>query len=514
MNSKYSIRGAFLLIVAMSVTVSLAGCSSYAAQPAPDRANILFVIVDDLNTDLSAYGHPVVETPSIDRLAADGLVFDSAYAQFTVCSPSRTSFLTGLYPVQTGVVSNDVHFRGFIPRAQTLPELFRANGYFVARVGKVFHYNVPGHIGTDGHDDPQSWMERRNPRGIDVEYGSEAYSINPSTPLGATLSWLATDDDGSEHTDALVTDEAVDLIRRHHPERTGQPFFLAVGFYRPHVPFIAPESYFQQYPTNKLKYPADYLLDRADIPIAALPDRPGQLAMSDDEKLAAIQGYYASISYVDAQIGRLIDALGSEGLDESTVVILISDHGFLLGQHGLWQKGDLFEGSTRVPMIVSVPEQFSTSFARGQRTDSIAELVDLYPTIAELAGLSAPGYIAGESLVPVLDDPDTIVRDHAYSFGVSGAGRDRPEWKYREVFGHTVRTSRYRYTEWGGGELGIELYDYSEDPNEQVNVVNHRDHLAARARLARILAQRRAAAEILDDDAREALVGDYQFDVP
>ena len=501
MPSDLTRLGAFLVALAIFAT----GCTENAEKPVNPPPNVLLIVVDDLNTDLGAYGHSIVESPSIDRLAAQGLTFDAAYAQYTVCSPSRSSFMTGLYPRQTGVVSNDVHFRDFVPQVQTLPELFRANGYYTARVGKIFHYNVPGHIGTDGLDDPQSWMERRNPRGVDVDFGKDVYSIHPDGPTGATLTWLSTDDDGSGHTDALVTDAAAELMREQHPDRTGKPFFLAVGYYRPHTPFVAPRVYFDRYPISGLALPPEYEADRVDIPIPALPDRPGQLSMSDDEKLAAIQAYYASITYVDAQIGRLLDALEAESLDHSTVVVLISDHGFLLGQHGLWQKGDLFEGSTRVPMIVSIPEAVRTNAARSTRTDAVVELVDLYPTVAEIAGLSLPAHLAGISLVPIVEDPEADVREYAYSLGLSGAGRNRPEWAYREVYGHTVRSARYRYTEWAGGQLGVELYDYQADPEEQTNLVNHREYLAVRARLARGLAKRRQGAAVLAADIQAEL---------
>ena len=479
----------------VSRTAALLLTLNAAAAADDPRFNVLFIAVDDLNTDLGAYGHPLVQSPSIDRLASEGLRFDAAYAQYPVCSPSRSSFLTGLYPQRTGVVDNDVHFREFNPDAVTLPELFRLSGYFTARVGKVFHYNVPEHIGTDGLDDPQSWEQRRNPKGIDVEYGSKVHTVYPDTPIGATLTWLSVADDGSRHTDALVTDEAIALLDRHHPDETGRPFFLAVGYFRPHTPFIAPAPYFERYPLAKIEPPPDFTADRADIPTAALADRPGQLQMSEAEKIAAIRGYYASISYVDAQIGRLLNALDRASLRENTIVVLLSDHGYQLGAHGLWQKGDLFEGSARVPLIVSVPERAGGSNARGQSTSSLTELIDLYPTLAELAGLQSPDAVNGYSLVPVLENPAESVRNSAYTMALSAAGRDRPEWRYLQVPGHSVRTGRYRYTEWGDGLFGVELYDYRSDPGELTNVVNEREYTPARARLARELAKRRQQAE-------------------
>ena len=465
-----------------------------SAAAAQQRPNILFITVDDLNTDLGAYGHPIVKSPAIDRLASQGMRFDAAYAQYPVCSPSRSSFLTGLYPRQTGVFTNDSHFRDFVPDIVTLPEFFAQHGYFTARVGKIFHYNVPGHIGTDGLDDPQSWDDRRNPKGVDVSYGPQVNRIDSETPIGATLTWLSVPGDGSRHTDAQVTDAAIDLLETHHPQRTGRPLFLAVGYFRPHTPFIAPSTFFEMYPSETIEAPADFSADRADIPTAALADRPGQLQMTVAQKIAAIQGYYASISYVDVQIGRLLRALDSAGLRDNTVIVLVSDHGYHLGAHGLWQKGDLFEGSVRVPMVLSVPNLPDATFVRGQSSESLAELVDLYPTLAELAGLSIPKQVAGVSLVPVLRNPAVSVRESAYTMALSRAGWVRPEWRHPDVMGESVRTRRYRYTVWDDGQMGVELYDYHSDPGELINVANQPAHLETRKRLDAELARRRAHA--------------------
>ena len=461
-----------------------------------EQPNVLFITVDDLNTDLGTYGHPLVRSPSIDRLAFEGLRFDAAYAQYPVCSPSRSSFLTGLYPQQTGVVANGPHFREFIPDTVTLPEYLAQNGYLTVRVGKIFHAGVPGDIGVDGQDDPQSWDERRNPAGVDVDYGPDVNTINPNTTIGSTLTWLSVPGNGSRHTDALVTDAAIDLLETHHPETTGHPLFLAVGYYRPHTPYIAPAEYFDMYPPEAIEAPPDPTADRGDIPVAALADRPGQLQMTDAQKIAAIQGYYASISFVDTQVGRLLNALDAAGLRDSTVVVFLSDHGYHLGAHGLWQKGDLFEGSVRVPLIVSMPEALGVDYARSTATASLVELVDLYPTLVELAGVEVPAQAVGRSLVPILENPATAVRESAYSVALSRAGWDRPGWHYPPVMGETIRTARYRYTEWAGGIMGMELYDYRDDPHELTNVAIEPEHRIARERLAAELARRRDEAGV------------------
>ena len=327
-----------------------------------------------------------------------------------------------------------------------------------------------------------------------MDYESEVVSIHPSTSVGSTLTWLSVPDDGSRHTDALVTDAAIDLIETHHPRRTGRPLFLAVGYYRPHTPFIAPAEYFEMYPPEAIGAPPDPAADRADIPVAALADRPGQRQMTAAQQIAAIRGYYASISFADAQVGRLHGALDAAGLRDNTIVVLFSDHGYHLGAHGLWQKGDLFEGSVRVPLIVAVPARAGAAYARGTATASLAELVDLYPTLVELAGLQVPAQVAGTSLVPVLENPAATVRRSAYTVARSRAGQDRPQWDYPQVLGESVRTERYRYTEWAGGIMGVELYDYRTDPDELTNVAAMPGHRSARARLAAELARRREQA--------------------
>ncbi len=455
--------------------------------------NVLLIIADDLNNDLGTYGHPTVQTPNIDALAAEGLRFDAAYSQFPVCTPSRSSFLTGLYPEQIGVVEVEPHFRDHVPGVTTLPELFRDNGYTTARVGKVFHYNVPSQIGTDGFDDPVSWDQVVNPIGIDKKLEREVNSVSPTRPpgdIGGTLTWLAVPGDDEQHTDGRATTAAVNLMRQLHPEKTGKPLFLAVGYYRPHVPFIAPEKYFDLYPLEDITLvdvPDD---DREDIPIPALADREHQADMTEMQKKEAVQAYYASVSFIDAQVGRLLQTLEHLGLAETTIVVFLSDHGFHLGRHGLWQKTDLFDGSARAPLIISAPGLQSA----GRAVRSVVELIDLYPTLADLAGLNAPEYVAGRSLVPVLDNPDAAVRDSAFTMASSRAWWTRPEWKFREVTGYSVRTDRYRYTEWADGIFGVELYDYQEDPGEIHNLAHSRPHASIRFELARMLEERRRQA--------------------
>lgn len=462
---------------------------SFAESP----PNVLFITIDDLNNDLGAYGHPLVQSPNIDRLATEGVRFDRAYVQAPQCTPSRSSFLTGLYPEQTGVVGHGPHFRDLIPGVTTLPQLFRENGYFSARVGKIFHYGVPSQIGTDGADDPLSWDQVVNPRGIDKDVESQVHSIDPDDPnIGGTLTWLKVKSSDEEHTDGKVTLEAIDLLRQHHPDKTGKPLFLGVGYFRPHVPFIAPEEYFDLYPLDKIHPIQNPANDRGDIPLPALADRPHQLTLTDVERKEIIQAYYASVSFVDAQVGELLAELERLDLTENTIVVLLSDHGYHLGHHGLWQKSDLFEGGVRAPLIIAVPGNPNN----GTATSSLVEFVDLYPTLVELAGLEKPDYLAGRSLMPILEDSAQSVRDSAFTLAPAFV-KVHPELQNRNIMGYTVRTQRFRYTQWGpDGVMGDELYDYETDPGEFTNLVGDRKYQSERFRLQRLLRERTEEASI------------------
>ncbi len=451
---------------------------------ADSRPNVLFIVTDDMNCDLSVYGHPMVKSPQLDRLAERGLVFERAYCQNPVCNPSRSSFLTGLYPEQTGITTNAGHFREHLPEVTTLPQHFQKNGYYVARVGKLYHYGVPPDIGTDGRDDPQSWQEVRNPIGIDKAIEHDLNIIVEGASPGGTLSWLNVPSEDEEHTDAIGTEMAIDLMERNHPDKTGKPFFIAMGFYRPHTPYVAPSHYFDLYPKDTIEpymMPED---DRDDIPKAALQDRPGQLELSVETRKEIIQSYFASITLVDTQVGLLLDALDRLELNENTIVVFVSDHGYHLGAHGLWQKSDLFEGSTRVPLIVSAP---GTPMARGKRTESLAELVDLYPTLSELCGLPQADHVSGKSLEPILRNPNRKVRDTAFTVTEARTVRRADKSKF---LGRTIRTDRYRYTEWGEGAFGNELYDYDRDPEELSNLARDPEYASLVKRLKTQLEKR------------------------
>lgn len=471
---------ACLIVSCLAVASSPPGAwAQDAAGGEAGRKNVLFLIADDLNCDLGCYGAPVA-TPHIDALARRGLRFDRAFCQFPLCSPSRTSLLTGRRPNATRILTNSgrtpegkyrdaPHFRNFIPDTVTLPQLFRQHGYFVARVGKLYHYGVPGQIGTSGLDDDASWELVVNPAGRDKAEEHRIFSLTPGS-YGGSLSWLATDGADAEQTDGLVATSAISLLEA----KGDRPFFLAVGFYRPHTPYVAPRPWFDMYPPAEIGLPEQSVADMAREPIAAYASaKPEQDLMSDDQRRQAIGAYRAAISFMDAQVGRVLEALQRLGLAEKTIVVMTSDHGYHMHQHGLWQKMSLFENSARVPLIIAAPG----APAAGQTTAALAELVDLYPTLAELCQLPAPDYLDGQSLQPLLDDPQAKVKQHAFTQLLRG-----------RFDGYSVRTEKWRFTTWEMGARGEQLYDMENDPGEMTN-------LAADPQHAELLAELRAVVK-------------------
>ncbi len=470
-------RGLLLITV-----LSLVWPAAAAAQTG--KLNVLLVMSDDLNTDVSCYGHRIVRTPNLDRLAARGVRFTRAYCQYPLCNPSRASMLTGLYPDQTGVRNNRVFFRDTVPDVVTLPQLFRNNGYFTARIGKIYHYGVPRQIGTDGMDDPVSWDRVVNPRGRDKDEEDLIFSIDRLRhSLGGTLSWLAADGTDVEQTDGIGATACIEMLKSRPKDK---PFFIAMGFYRPHTPYVAPKKYFRRYPLELIRTPAEPLDDLVDIPLPAWVDRPYQLELDDLTKRQAIQAYYASITFMDAQLGRILDVMDEEDLWENTVVVFVSDHGYHMGEHKLWQKTTLFENSCRVPLIIAAPGFAGTA---GKATGAVTEMIDIYPTVADLCGLRAPSYLAGRSLRRQLEDVSAPGREAALTTLDSRDRVHRPvHWP--PTIGYTIRTERYRYTEWADGRIGVELYDHQEDPEEFVNLALAPHMRETVARLKKLLAER------------------------
>ncbi len=460
----------------IAVALLVASGSGLFATPtraaAPEKLNVLFIICDDLNCDLGCYGHETVRSPNIDRLADRGLRFERAYCQYPLCGPSRASFMTGLYPDQTLIRRNAILLRERLPDVQSLSQMFRRAGYTATRVGKIYHYGVPRAIGTDGHDDPQSWDHKVNPRGRDKDDEPKIFSLVPGR-FGGTMSWLAADGTDEEQTDGIGAAAAIKLLEGYAKDKT--PFFLAVGFYRPHTPYVAPKKYFELYPRERIVVPAvpDGYLDTLPKPARrSLTRKKEQVNLADDLARQAIQAYYASTTFVDAQIGRVLDAVDRLGLSKNTIIVFTSDHGYHMGEHGYYQKTTLFENAARVPLIIAVPGMKTA----GKSTKTPAEMIDFYPTLAALTGLPAPDNLSGVSLKPVLDDITATPRTAALT---------------QYANGYSIRTARYRYTEWGkDGRDGAELYDHASDPTEMSNLANRPESASKVAELSKLLRQR------------------------
>lgn len=458
----------------------VAFCALGLVAPAADRLprpklNVLFIAVDDLNNHLGCYGNRIVKSPNIDRLARRGVRFDRAYCQFPLCSPSRVSLMTGLRPDETRVFDLQTDFRktGPITDVVTMPQLFRQNGYFAARVGKIFHYGVPGQIGTSGLDDPKSWDQVVNPRGRDKDEEARVTTLNPNQRgLGASLAWYESEGADEEYTDSKVAAETIRLLEAHQDK----PFFIGCGFYRPHVPWIVPGKYFDLYPLDKISLPQGPPNDRDDIPPAALWVKTPNYGRTDEECRRAIRAYYASISYADAQVGNVLDALDRLKLWDKTVVVLWGDHGWHLGEHGNWQKQSLFEESARVPLVVVAPG----IKGKGKGCPRVVETLDLYPTIADGCGLTPPSNLAGKNLRPLLNNPRAEWNRPAYTQVRRGGTNN--------VFmGYSVRTERWRYTEWDDGKKGIELYDHAKDPREHTNLAGNPKYARTAEEMKRLL---------------------------
>lgn len=447
--------------------------SSFAAE----KLNVLLIVSDDLCTHLSTFDDPLVKSPNLERLAARGVKFARAYCQFPLCNPSRASFLTGLRPDTTRVVDNAVQFRQNVPDAQSIGQTFQKAGYYVARVGKLYHYGVPAQIGTDGLDDEPTWAERFNPKGRDIDEFTmiERIAMNAEkkaewgkstalNQLGATLSRHAADGTDEEQTDGKIATEAIALLEKHKDA----PFFLAVGFFRPHTPYVAPKKYYDMYPLDKITLPSVPEGYRATVPNAAFTFKPVEEAMTDTQRKEAMQAYFAATSFMDAQLGRVLDAVERLKLGEKTVVVFMSDHGYHMYEHQLWQKMTLFENAAHVPLVIAPPNAVHA----GKTSNRIVELVDLHATLADLAGVPIPAKLDGVSLRPLIENPAAAWDKPA----LTQVTRPRPNAvdadgkKLGPMMGYSLRTEKWRYTEWDGGARGVELYDEENDPKELKNL--------------------------------------------
>lgn len=439
--------------------------------------NILYIIADDLKTStLGCYGDKACKTPNIDRLSREGMVFTRAYAQGTACAPSRPSLMYSRYT--RARINPDEH--------KSFPQLLKEQGWYSARVGKIFHMRVPNDIvaGTDGADYPQSWTERFNMQG-DEEATPGAYECLNQNVFQTSLldragsghddrMYVAVkmDGDGTDQPDHKAANKAIELLQKHQDK----PFVLAVGFVRPHYPMVAPQSYFDPYPWEQIVMPERREGDWDDIPIQGIPKFTSLSKGLDrypDNQKRMWADYYAAVTFMDDQVGRVLDELDRLDLKDSTAVVFTSDHGYHLGEHDFWQKANLHEEVMRVPLIISAP-----GFPTGT-SESLVELADIYPTVIDLAGLEIPEQCDGVSLRSILEHPGTNLRDHAFSYHGGRAG-----------FQFSLRGKRWSYMHYGRGVE--ELYDMDADPKQFTNLASDLRHQETLRELREALKKKRA----------------------
>jgi len=478
---------ALRLLCSLFIWLVTLSCTSEKKAP-----NILFIIADDLTaTAISAYEQQVSQTPHIDQLASEGIQFTRAYSQYPVCGPSRASLMSGYYPSATKTYGYVSGRKPIGPQRQMWAQLFKDHGYYTARVSKIFHMGVPIDIetGSNGQDDEATWTERFNSQGPEWKAEGEAELVqgNPDGRIerkgGNVMTIVKATGGDVIHSDGKTAEKAIELLAKHKND----PFFLAVGFVRPHVPFVAPSAYFDPYPPTSINLPTKVKNDWDDIPkrgINYVTSVNGQMSLVQQQK--AISGYYAAVNYMDTQVGKVLNALKQEGLEDNTIVIFTSDHGFHLGEHDFWMKVSLHEESVRVPLIIKVPGN------KPAISTSLVELIDLYPTIAELAGLSVSPHIQGKSLVQTLHDPTFKVRDTAFSVSLGGKA-------------FLLRTANWAYIQYAeDASSGQELYDMTQDPKQFHN-------LAIDPAYALTVAQFKAA---LSKKLRDVRTNDLNLDYP
>ena len=456
-----------------------------AAEP---KMNVLFIAVDDLRPELACYGAAQMRSPNIDRLASRGLLFERAYCQVAVCNASRNSMLSGCRPDTTRIFNNQIFLRPTMPDVLTLPQHFKNNGWYTMSLGKIFH-----HSEREPGDDPQSWSEPAWYHGEPYRQWFTKESLDYVKKLKAlpkeqqpkqlrAAPFEASNEPDDVYPDGLTAAKAIETLQRL--KGTEKPFFLGVGFVKPHLPFTCPQKYWDMYPVETIQLPDNYYPPK-NVPAPALHNEyelrsygtvPADGRVSREMALNLIRGYRACVSFMDAQVGRVLEELDRLGLRDNTIVIFWGDHGYHLGENGLFTKMTNFELGTHVPLIVSAPGQK----AAGQRTRALVELVDLYPTLAELCGLERPLHLEGTSFAPLLEKPDQSWKTAAFSQYVR-AGKEN-------FMGRSIRTDRWRYTEWTNNATdaaaGVELYDEQVDPKENVNLAGEESQRAVVAELA------------------------------
>jgi uncharacterized sulfatase len=460
--------------VALLLTVAWSPAIAVVAAP-KGRPNVLFIVADDLNNHLGCYGQDA-KTPALDELARRGMRFDRAYCQVPVCNPSRVSFLSGLRPDKTQVYTLVTPTRAHLGDWVMLPEYFRKNGYFTAQIGKIYHTD-------DGFEDPRSWdVEIR-------EFGkrpAEQEIIQWKEPGGSgphTIDWASLRTPDEKTPDGIVARRAVEIMK--DAAKRDQPFFLGIGFRRPHAPYAAPQKYFELYPAESIKLPEAPPAGHFASLLSAAVNYPARSkAISEQEQRELIAAYYACTTFVDAQVQLVLDAVSELGGWDNTIIVFLGDHGYHLGEHGgLRHKMSLFEESARVPLLVYAPGMK----AAGKSCDGLAELIDLYPTLVSLCGLPPRDGLDGIDFRPVLDDPSRPTKHAAYTMTTRDDGPAQDHAKVMSYQGRSIRTDRWRYTEWDGGKRGIELYDHDNDPHEWKNLADDPQYAETRRELHSVL---------------------------
>jgi iduronate 2-sulfatase len=424
------------IVALLGIILLVSGCSmKEESQP----MNVLFIVIDDLNNTLGCYGQETVLTPNIDQLAETGIKFNNAYCNYAVCNPSRSSFLSGIRPENLGVLDNRVSLQSLRGDRATMPQLFRKNGYYTMSIGKIFH-------GRGEKNDPEAWDEEFKFKATDLGRTGEGRNIT-----GGVLkwcNWLIANGSDEDQEDGQTAQKAIEFLSSTHEK----PFFLAVGFAKPHDPFHAPKKYFDLYPIEACNPP--------ELPEGWAPSYPHSLPsqtpvfnkFTDLDKREFLRSYYACTSFMDAQVGKVIAALEENGLKDNTLVVFFGDHGYHLGEHNWWNKVTIYQKGHQAPMIILDPD----SDKGGKSTDAMIEFIDIYPTLADLCDLdSIPDHLEGMSFASVVDNPDLSFRDEVHAVVRRGP-----------MLGRTVKNAKWRYIEWDDGEKGIELYDQVNDPGE------------------------------------------------
>ena len=408
--------------------------------------NILFIVADDLTKTLSSYGHPVVKTPNIDRLAAMGVQFNNAYSNYSVCNPSRSSFLTGMKPETTTIMDNHVHLQDIIQDWVTLPALYKKNGFYTMSLGKIFHTS------KEEDNDLKAWNEIYSFRNTDLGNTGEGRNMSSDSRWQDWLRWLSANGTDENQMDGQIAKKAVEFIKTN---REG-PFFLAVGFQKPHDPYIAPKKYFDMYPLSICDPPT--IPDNWTAPPYAISTASKKTFghFTDQDRREFLRSYYACSSFLDAQVGKLLDALEETGKLDNTVIVFLGDHGYHLGEQDHWNKVTLYEKGTSAPFIIANAD----NQPKGLKSNSMFEFIDIYPTMAELSRLNdVPGNLEGKSFASVIQNPTLPFREEVRAILRRGS-----------VIGKSVKNHEWRYVEWGNIAKGVELYNQIEDPLEYNNL--------------------------------------------